>query len=49
MFTEPAAVWVIGDTSCFKTLRDQAKPMGVPVFTEAARGARAFGLMTEYP
>jgi acyl-CoA synthetase (NDP forming) len=45
---KPAAVWVIGDTRCFRTLRDRAEPMGVPVFTEVGRAARAFGLMTEH-
>jgi len=40
-----AAVWVIGDTSCFGSLREHVEPLGVPVYTEVGRGARALSLL----
>jgi hypothetical protein len=41
------AMWVIGDTSCFGTLREHVEPLGVPVYTEVGRGARALSLMAQ--
>jgi acetyltransferase len=40
-----AAVWVIGDTACFGTLREHVEPLGVPVYTEVGRGAHALSLL----
>ena len=42
---KPTAMWVIGDTSCFRTLREHVEPLGVPVYTEVGRGALALSLM----
>ena len=42
-----AAMWVIGDTSCFGILREHVEPLGVPVYTEVGRGARALSLMAQ--
>jgi acetate---CoA ligase (ADP-forming) len=42
-----AAVWVIGDASCFGILREHVEPFGVPVYTEVGRGARALSLLAE--
>jgi acetate---CoA ligase (ADP-forming) len=39
------ALWVIGETSCFGTLREHVEPLGVPVYAEVGRGARALSLM----
>jgi hypothetical protein len=41
------AMWVIGDRSCFGTLREHVEPLGVPVYTEVGRGARALSLMAQ--
>ena len=41
---KPAAVWIIGDPQCFREFRDKVEPLGVPVFTELGRGARALSL-----
>jgi acetyltransferase len=38
--SKPAAIWVMGEPSCFRDLRGLAEPLGVPVFTEVGRGAR---------
>jgi acetyltransferase len=38
--TKPAAIWLIGDPQSFRTVRDIVEPLGTPVFTELARGAR---------
>lgn len=38
--TKPTAIWLIGDPQCFRTVRDIVEPLGTPVFTELARGAR---------
>jgi acetyltransferase len=40
-----AAVWAIGDTSCFGTLREHVEPLGVPVYSEVGRGALALSLL----
>jgi acetate---CoA ligase (ADP-forming) len=37
---KPTAIWVIGDPRCFRAIRDITEPLGTPVFTELARGAR---------
>jgi acetyltransferase len=37
---KPTALWLIGDTQCFRTVRDIVEPFGTPVFTELARGAQ---------
>lgn len=44
---KPAAMWVIGDTSCFRGFRERIEPMGVPVYEEIERGIRALSLMVE--
>jgi len=44
---KPVAIWVIGDTRCFRTLRDRVEPMGVPVYSEVERGAHALSLMLQ--
>jgi len=44
---KPAAIWVIGDTQCFRALRDQVEPLGIPVYTEVQRGALALALMAK--
>jgi acyl-CoA synthetase (NDP forming) len=41
----PVASWVIGDSRCFRKLRDHAEGMGVPVYGEISRGAHALSLM----
>lgn len=35
------AAWTIGDTSCFRELRDAIEPMGIPVYGEIQRGISA--------
>jgi acyl-CoA synthetase (NDP forming) len=40
---KPTAVWLIGDPQCFRKVRDIVEPLGTPVFTELARGARVLG------
>ena len=42
---KPAALWVIGDTRFFRSLRDRLEPMGIPVYGEIARGINALSLM----
>ncbi len=37
---KPTAIWLIGEPECFRKVRDIAEPLGTPVFTELARGAR---------
>jgi acyl-CoA synthetase (NDP forming) len=39
--SKPAAIWLIGDTACFRALRDQAESMGIPVYGNIERGVRA--------
>ena len=39
------AVWAIGDTGCFRALREHVEPLGVPVYTEVGRGALALSLL----
>jgi len=43
---KPTAVWLIGDPQCFRKVRDIIEPLGTPVFTELARGARVLGQFT---
>jgi acetyltransferase len=43
----PVAIWVIGDSRCFRKLRDDAQGLGVPVYEEISRGAHALSLMAE--
>jgi len=42
---KPVVVWVIGDPSFFRELRDLGESMGIPVYREIERGARALRLM----
>jgi len=42
---KPVAVWLSGDTSCFRRFRELVEPLGCAVFTEISRGARALSLM----
>jgi acyl-CoA synthetase (NDP forming) len=37
---KPTAIWLIGEPECFRKVRDIVEPLGTPVFTELARGAR---------
>jgi acyl-CoA synthetase (NDP forming) len=48
---KPTAIWVIGDPLCFRAVRDIVEPLGTPVFTELARGARVLGtkLVSPHP
>jgi acyl-CoA synthetase (NDP forming) len=39
-----AALWLIGDTRCFRELRERVEPMGIPVYGEIQRGVRALSL-----
>jgi acyl-CoA synthetase (NDP forming) len=39
-----AALWLIGDTRCFRELREKVEPMGIPVYGEIQRGIRALSL-----
>ena len=41
---KPAAIWVVGDTSCFRALREAAEGMGIAVYREIERGIRALSL-----
>jgi hypothetical protein len=45
--SKPAAVWVIGDTRCFSSLRSYVEPLGAPVFTEVGRGALVLSRILE--
>ena len=45
--SKPVAIWVIGDTQCFRSLRNQVEPMGLPVFTEVGRGALVLSRIVE--
>lgn len=45
--SKPAAIWVIGDTACFRTFRDRAESMGIPVYRDIERGVRALCLMVK--
>lgn len=40
-----AALWVIGDANCFRTLQGRVEGMGIPVFTEIGRAVKALGLL----
>jgi acyl-CoA synthetase (NDP forming) len=42
---KPVAIWVMGDPQCFRALRDQVEPIGIPVYTEIERGALALAVM----
>jgi acetyltransferase len=44
---KPVVVWVIGDPSFFRELRDHGESMGIPVYREIERGARALSLMAK--
>jgi acetyltransferase len=46
---KPTALWLIGDTQCFRTVRDIVEPFGTPVFTELARGARVLSMKLASP
>lgn len=37
---KPTAIWLIGESQCFRKIRDIVEPFGTPVFTELARGVR---------
>ncbi len=39
-----AALWLIGDTRCFRQVREKVEAMGIPVFGEIQRGIRALAL-----
>jgi len=41
---KPAAIWVVGDSAYFRTLRDGAESMGIAVYNEIERGVRALSL-----
>lgn len=41
---KPAAIWVVGDTSCFSVLKEAAEGMGIAVYREIERGVRALSL-----
>jgi acetyltransferase len=43
--TKPVVIWVIGDQGFFRELRDYGESMGIPVYREIERGARALSLM----
>jgi len=47
--TKPTAIWLIGDPECFRTVRDIVEPLGTPVFTELARGARVLSMKLASP
>ena len=42
---KPVAMWVIGDTNCFRAFRERIEHVGAPVYGEIERGIRALGLM----
>jgi acyl-CoA synthetase (NDP forming) len=44
---KPVVMWVIGDPSFFRELRDHGECMGIPVYREIERGARALKLMAQ--
>jgi len=46
---KPAALWLIGDTRCFKPFREKVERMGFPVYGEISRGVRALGLLRGHP
>ena len=46
---KPTAIWVIGDPLCFRAVRDIVEPLGTPVFTELARGARVLSTKLASP
>jgi acyl-CoA synthetase (NDP forming) len=46
---KPTAVWLIGDPQCFRKVRDIVEPLGTPVFTELARGARVLSMKLASP
>ncbi len=46
---KPAAIWVVGDTSCFRALREGAESMGIAVYNEIERGVRALSLLAHPP
>lgn len=39
-----AALWLIGDTRCFREVREKVEPMGIPVYGEIQRGIMALAL-----
>ena len=43
---KPVAIWAIGDTQCFRLLREKVEPMGIPVYAEIEGGVKALALMT---
>ncbi len=42
---KPVAVWLSGDSACFRPYREMVEPLGIPVFGEISRGARALSLL----
>ena len=45
--SKPVAVWSVGDANLFPALREKVEAYGVPVFSEIARGVRAFQVLAE--
>lgn len=43
-FSGRAAMWLIGDTRCFREVRERVESLGIPVYTEIQRGIRALAL-----
>jgi acetate---CoA ligase (ADP-forming) len=42
---KPTALWVIGDTRCFRPFRQKVEAMGIAVYGEIQRGVRALSMM----
>ena len=43
--SKPSALWLIGDTRCFRPFRERVEAMGIPAYNEIARGVRALSMM----
>lgn len=41
-----ATLWLIGDSRCFRQVREKVEAMGIPVYGEIQRGIRALALKT---